>query len=94
MTPAEPFIGAVVEVSLGRGIVRFYGPTSFQTGRWVGIELAEPKGKNDGTVNGVSYFTCKPNYGVFIKPSQVKVVGIQQPSVRPARRSHFSLNSS
>jgi dynactin 1 len=83
MASTEPFLGALVEVSLGRGVVRFYGPTSFSSGKWVGIELNEPKGKNDGSVMGVSYFTCKPNHGVFIKPSQVRVLGPEAPSLAP-----------
>ena len=69
-------LGTQVEVSAGnggRGVVRFCGATSFAAGKWVGVELAEPKGKNDGTVNGVRYFTCKPSYGVFARPSQVRL---------------------
>jgi hypothetical protein len=41
-------------------------------GKWIGIELYEPNGKNDGSVAGVSYFTCKPNYGIFVRTSQIK----------------------
>ena len=76
MPPAanEPTLGAIVEVPAGRGVVRFAGATSFSSGKWIGIELSEPNGKHDGTVQGVKYFTCKPNYGVFVRPSQVKVI--------------------
>ncbi|KAM5535272.1 hypothetical protein V8D89_011078 [Ganoderma adspersum] len=70
----EPSLGALVEVPAGRGIVRFCGATSFSPGKWVGIELSYPNGKNDGSVQGVKYFTCKPHYGVFVRPSQVKVI--------------------
>jgi dynactin 1 len=70
----EPVIGSIVEIPVGRGLVRFYGPTSFSKGKWVGVELSEPVGKNDGTVQGLKYFTCKPNHGMFLRPSQVKVV--------------------
>ncbi|KAJ7650592.1 dynactin [Roridomyces roridus] len=65
-------LGTIVEVSVGRGVVRFSGSTSFMAGKWIGIELFEANGKNDGTVQGVSYFTCKPNYGIFVRSSQIK----------------------
>jgi len=67
-------IGAVVDIPLGRGVVRFCGTTSFSSGKWVGVELSDRVGKNDGSVKGVPYFSCQMNYGVFVKPSQVKIV--------------------
>ena len=76
----EPVIGSIVDIPVGRGLVCFYGPTSFSPGKWVGVELNEPVGKNDGSVQGVEYFTCKPNHGLFIRMSQVKV--ISEPTVR------------
>ena len=39
---------------------------------WLGIELDQPVGKNDGTVSGIRYFTCQPNHGVFAPPSKVE----------------------
>lgn len=67
-------IGSYVEVGAGRGYVRYVGSTSFATGKWVGVELNEPNGKNDGSVNGVRYFECPPLHGVFVRASQARVV--------------------
>ncbi|CAG8506144.1 2088_t:CDS:2 [Acaulospora morrowiae] len=53
------------------GVIRFIGPTSFATGKWVGIELDSPLGKNDGSVNGKRYFVCKENHGIFARASKI-----------------------
>ena len=46
-------IGDRVQVSGDRvGTVRYIGLTDFATGEWVGIELDDPLGKNDGSVMG------------------------------------------
>lgn len=44
----------------------------FATGQWIGIELDEPRGKNDGSVNDVRYFECSANHGLFVKDAQVE----------------------
>ena len=38
----------------------------------MGVELDQPQGKNDGSVDGTRYFTCKPNHGLFTASSKVK----------------------
>lgn len=40
-----------------RGSIAFYGTASFASGKWVGVILDEPKGKNNGNIKGVTYFT-------------------------------------
>lgn len=77
----DPSLGTIVTVPQGRGVVRFSGATSFSTGKWVGIELYEPNGKNDGSVAGVSYFTCKPGYGVFVRQALIKAT--HGPEIEP-----------
>lgn len=42
------------------------------SGKWIGIELYEKNGKNDGSVDGVAYFKCELGYGVFVRPSQIR----------------------
>ncbi|CAO0794338.1 unnamed protein product [Mucor circinelloides] len=66
------------------GTIRYVGTTSFQTGKWVGVELDEPLGKNSGVVQGKRYFDCKNNHGVFTRPANVKV--INEPSAPSTTR--------
>ena len=54
------------------GIVRFVGTTEFKEGVWVGIELHEASGKNDGSVLGKYYFNCPPKFGLFAMPHKVQ----------------------
>ncbi|XP_057665095.1 restin homolog isoform X5 [Diorhabda carinulata] len=53
------------------GTVRYMGATEFAPGDWVGVELDDPRGKNDGSVNGKRYFECLPNFGLFAPVSKV-----------------------
>lgn len=53
-------------------MVRFIGTTLFAEGVWIGVEfLARALGKNDGSVSGHTYFQCKPNHGLFIRPNRI-----------------------
>ncbi|KAK0539912.1 hypothetical protein OC842_000728 [Tilletia horrida] len=56
---------------IGEGEILFFGQTSFAPGVWVGVALDEPNGKNNGTVQGRSYFDAPDGHGVFVRPSQV-----------------------
>lgn len=40
-----------------KGAVAYVGHPTFATGKWIGVILDEPKGKNNGTVRGHAYFT-------------------------------------
>lgn len=55
-------------------VVRFSGPVHYAKGNFVGVELSEPLGKNDGTVKGVSYFACPPQFGLMVRPEDVALV--------------------
>lgn len=66
-------VGQLVTVHGDDGVVRYIGEADFSPGQWVGIELQQPKGKNDGSVQGRRYFDCRgPKYGIFVRSSIVK----------------------
>lgn len=56
--------------------IRYLGTADFALGLWLGLELRGPKGKNDGSVGGRRYFTCRPGHGVLVRPSRVTYRGI------------------
>uniref|UniRef100_A0A670Z3K3 CAP-Gly domain containing linker protein family member 4 n=1 Tax=Pseudonaja textilis TaxID=8673 RepID=A0A670Z3K3_PSETE len=58
------------------GTIRYIGPTNFAPGVWLGLELRSAKGKNDGSVGDKRYFSCKPKYGLLVRPSRVTYRGI------------------
>uniref|UniRef100_A0A0G4I3X7 CAP-Gly domain-containing protein n=1 Tax=Chromera velia CCMP2878 TaxID=1169474 RepID=A0A0G4I3X7_9ALVE len=76
--------GQRVTFSNKKGTVRFFGTVSFQPGTWVGIELDSAEGKNDGEVQGTRYFTCPPNYGVFVKPVHCTLISEEAPQAETA----------
>jgi len=47
------------------GIIRYIGYPLFKSGLWYGIELNEPIGNNNGTIDKIQYFKCQDNYGFF-----------------------------
>ena len=56
-----------------RGQVMFNGSVHFKPGTWIGVKYDEPHGKNDGSVDGKSYFSCPPKYGGFVRVANVEV---------------------
>eukprot|EP00494_Astrolonche_serrata_P023612 UN23870 len=66
-------LGDVVVVPEGVGIIRYKGsiPT-MGVETWLGVEIKEGKGNNDGTLNGTRYFECQKGRGVFLQLEKVK----------------------
>lgn len=82
---AEFSIGQVVQLNDGRfATIRFIGETGFQVGEWIGVELEDDSGKNDGSVRGERYFDCEPGHGMFVKPAALALVADQPPPPKPA----------
>eukprot|EP01084_Bolivina_argentea_P001119 2055_1 len=55
-------------------IVRFIGTTLFKPGIWYGLQLKKQKGKNNGTINGHTYFKCDNKYGSFVKAKSISII--------------------
>ncbi|XP_037550675.1 CAP-Gly domain-containing linker protein 4 [Nematolebias whitei] len=80
------------------GTLRFCGSTEFSAGLWAGVELDKPEGKNDGSVAGVQYFTCRTKHGIFAplskisKPLEKRKSSFTRTStpLRPPRRADLS----
>ncbi|KXJ89622.1 dynactin [Microdochium bolleyi] len=87
-------VGQTVRLNDGRtAVVRFVGPTLFAPSEWVGVELDDDTGKNDGAVQGERYFDCPPGRGMFIRPTAVAsiqaapVAAKAVPARKPSRAS-------
>ncbi|CAM9776990.1 unnamed protein product, partial [Scytosiphon promiscuus] len=75
-------LGSLVQTKTGHvGTVRFCGFTEFATGLWLGLELDEPEGKNDGSNQLTRYFTCPEQHGLFVRPASVALLS---PAPSPA----------
>lgn len=71
-TSTELALDTQVTVAGYLGNVRFLGETKFAQGLWVGVELEQALGANDGSVQDERYFTCEPKYGIFVRREVVK----------------------
>ncbi len=72
------------------GAVKYVGTTLFAPGKWIGIELDDTKGKNNGVIQGKAYFQCPENHGLMVRQNQVQVARIASYR-RLAFRSNFHL---
>ncbi|PAA87487.1 hypothetical protein BOX15_Mlig028298g1, partial [Macrostomum lignano] len=71
LKPGEPCLVQQPQGAKLPGHVRFCGPTQFAAGTWVGVELNQPEGRNDGSVKGVKYFRCRARHGLFVRHDKV-----------------------
>ncbi|WYZ37369.1 hypothetical protein EsH8_II_000875 [Colletotrichum jinshuiense] len=92
-------VGQTVRLSDNRtGIVRYVGTTHFAGGDWVGIELEDDGGKNDGSVQGERYFDCAMGHGMFVRPTTLVILAqaptaAAKPARKPSRPSSFNPGS-
>jgi len=73
-TSFTPKKNRVYELDGGKvGTLKFIGRTFFKPGMdWFGFELSEDfKGKNNGSVQGTTYFKCKSGQGIFVKRNKI-----------------------
>ncbi|CAF1067088.1 unnamed protein product [Rotaria sordida] len=70
-------IGQHVEVfyndKIVYGTVLYKGPIVGRRGMWLGIDLANQDGDNDGTLKGRVYFRTPPNYGIFTTIDNIRL---------------------
>lgn len=77
---SEIAVGQTVQLTDGRrATVRFVGLTHFSQGEWVGVELEDDSGKNDGAVQGERYFDCTMGKGMFVRPAAMTILQAAPP---------------
>jgi len=65
--------GSVVYLTSGFiGVIRWIGQLPTSDTQYLGVKLSEGVGDSDGTFNGVRYFKCPPNKGLFVPKEEVK----------------------
>lgn len=80
----ELAVGQLIELNDGRqAVIRFVGRTGFAPGDWVGVELEDASGKNDGSVQGERYFDCPTDHGMFVRPFTITVLADAPPPPPP-----------
>ncbi|XP_059166234.1 uncharacterized protein LOC131948637 isoform X2 [Physella acuta] len=56
---------------LTQGTVKYVGHLPGRSEAYLGVELDRDEGRHDGTFEGIRYFKCKPNKGVFVAFNKV-----------------------
>lgn len=56
-----------------RGEIMYIGEIEGKNSKFIGIKLDQPYGKNNGTAKGKRLFICEPKFGIFMRPTTVKV---------------------
>jgi hypothetical protein len=81
----------------GAGTVRFLGKHAHKKHKRVGVELDQPVGLNNGTVNGHTYFVCEDGHGLLVVPSKAArlfrrlPLSFGQPKTKPGREMKRSM---
>ncbi|CAF4825203.1 unnamed protein product, partial [Rotaria sp. Silwood1] len=75
-------IGDRVSIHGASGTIVFIGSTHFAEGEWLGINLDEAQGKNDGSHGGIRYFETDANRGLFCRPDKVQRLSLNGSSQR------------
>ena len=60
----------------GPGTIKFVGSLEHtkEMGLWYGIQLKNRRGRHDGTINGVKYFECAPQYGLHCRQNHLELL--------------------
>ncbi|KAK0421199.1 hypothetical protein QR680_015106 [Steinernema hermaphroditum] len=61
------------------GTLRYVGPIIGKDGIFCGVELDYPEGKHNGSFQGVAYFHCPPQHGIFAPLYKVELDGSEPP---------------
>ena len=58
-----------------QGVIKFIGEIEGKaSGNWVGVELDKPEGECHGNVGDAFIFDCKVSHGIFLRPTQLKLL--------------------
>jgi dynactin 1 len=74
------------------GVILHHGTVSFSSGNWIGIRLTGSsvgKGKNDGSVEGVEYFSAPDKGGLFMKEEKANAGGLEKRTLTKLEEMRF-----